>query len=261
MTVTIGASDVPCECFTQESHGWTYGPSNTAPWQDLKFNAIDMTGIPVCKPMIVTFAPFANVAVTKGGVPITNITRDNMELIFSGQVYSWGDIADVDGIPFDAKDMYVCLRSAGSGTHASLDAYLSSPIITNESDGMFEFTGSTSPMMNCINQAGIAAIGYADADRTPPANVRRLNLNGVGTTFGDIADANVYGTWNFYGAQHLYGNASDLCAYLDDPSKIPAPFNAESELIYTRTGGNACDPCGAFPLGWRGGDLSGVPHP
>jgi len=253
MNVSIGASDVPCECFTQESHGYSYGPTNSGGWLDLKFNAIDMTGISVCKPMVVTFAPFANVAVTKGGVSITNITRDNMELIFSGQVYDWSEIADVDGVPYDSKPMYVCLRHAGSGTHASLDAYLSSPVIINEVNGMFEFVESTGPMMTCINQTNVAAIGYADADRNPPANVRRLQLNGIGSTFAEIANANVMGTWNFYGVQHLYGAAaSDLCDYLNDPAKVPAPFNAERELIYTRTGGNPADPCGAFPLGYRG---------
>jgi hypothetical protein len=258
-TVTVGASDVPCECFVQESHGLLKGhlaPGTANLWQDRKYNSIDMTGVPVCRPMVVTFAPFANNSVKKGGVPITNISRDNMELIFSGQVYNWADIVDTDGAAYDAKDILVCLRHAGSGTHASLDAYLNSPLIFSETQpspqGML-FEEGTGDMMACLNQANVGGIGYADADRANLANTVRLTLNGVGgNNFAQTAAATIGGQYNFYGVQHLYGSADELCAYLNNPARVPDPFVAECELIYPRTGGNPADPCAAFPIAYRG---------
>ena len=186
---------------------------------------------------------------------IGNITRDNAELIFSGQVYDWSDIVDVNGDAYDAQAIQVCLRHAGSGTHASIDAYLNSDLIfTEDTTGPYNFyhNDGSSDMMKCVNGSGAwtgtGAIGYADADQSLGSypKTERIALNGV--TPGEDTIKN--GSYNFYGLQQLYGVAAAdaLCTFAGNPGNITNPlWVARCKMVYERS--KACE---SFPLGWVG---------
>lgn len=259
VTVNVGASDVAVDCFTQYSYGEVNGPAGGGKvTRDFKRYPVKWTGAQPCRPLIVPFAFFVNNTVTKGSNTIGNITRDDAEIIFSGQAFNWSDLVDVDGVAFDSKAIAICLRHAGSGTHASLDAYLNSQLIETESaaDPIAWFNDGSSQMMNCVNTL-TGAIGYADADQSLGSypNARRLKLNGTPAdgTDATMAAAIKGGDYNFYGWQHLYGvvDGDPLCDYFKTAS-ITAPWAAECAMVFERTGGNTTDPCGAFPVGWVG---------
>lgn len=255
--VTVGASDVPVECFTQQSTGNLRGPlGGTQTVRDFKANPITWDGAEPCKPMVVPFAFFANTSVTKNNVPINNITSDMAELIFSGQIEYWSDLADVDGVPFDEIPIQVCHRHAGSGTQASIDSYLKSSLAVLQVTGTagsnygIWFNDGSTDMMRCINGSGnwsgVGAIGFADADQvlTAYTNTRRLTLNGVVPSKNAIKNGN----YNFYGYQHLYGISPNdpLCQFAGNLATNPL-WVRNCEMVYERI--NSCD---AFPLRWVG---------
>jgi ABC-type phosphate transport system substrate-binding protein len=256
--VTVGASDVPVECFTQASAGALKGPlGDTWTTRNFKQNPMSWSGADACKPLVVPFAFFVNNSVKDAsGNIVGNITRDNAELIFSGSVYDWADLADSNGQPFAAKPVNVCLRHAGSGTHASIDAYLTSPLIVAQyvegSTGTnFYFNDGSSDLMKCVNGSGswtgAGAIGYADADQSLGSytSTSRTALNGVAVSAAAIANGN----YNFYGLQQLYGiTATDpLCTFASDSGNITNPlWVSADDMVFQRT-----KPCEAFPLEYK----------
>lgn len=257
-TVTVGAADTACSCFKQNSQGNLKGPLGGG-WITRNMN-VSEPDVDKCTPMIVPFAFFVNNTVTKGGQTIDSISYDNLQLIFSGQVFNWNEIYDADGVAYDNKPLVACMRHAGSGTQASLEAYLmaspgcstSNYLSWRQSTNIY-FNDGSSDMMKCINGVpgsswtGAAAIGYADADQVvgiPESypNTVRIKLNGVPSPLTDakIKAALVNGTYNFYGAQHLYGVAptDPLCTFLANPTNYSAPFAAACEMTYERN--NTC---------------------
>lgn len=257
VTVTVGASDVPVECFTQESHGNLQGPlGGTYTDRNFKTNPIKWTGAEPCKPLAVPFAYFVNNSVKKLGATISNITKDNAEMIFSSQIIDWSDMVDSDGTSYDALPIAVCLRHAGSGTHASIDSYLNSPLIILQDSASaykYYFNDGSSDEMKCVNGSGgwtgTGAIGYADADQvlgtTYPVTTR-IALNGVTPSANTIA----MGNYNFYGLQQLYGVAAadPLCTFAKNPANITNPlWVAKCKMNYERVNG-----CEAFPVQWTG---------
>jgi len=263
VTVTHAASDVPVECFVQQSGGLLLGPCGGV-GTSRNFNTSPMfwTGDDPCAPLVVPFSFYANNTVEKGGVDIDNITRDNAELIFSGQVNNWSDIVDSNGVAYDSKDVVACLRHAGSGTHASLDAYLNSPLVISQktTPAIRYFNDGSSDLMKCVNGgqcgtwAGVGAIGYADSDQAlssyPATN--RLKLNNVTATRANI----IGGAYNFYGLQQLYGTAArtaPLCEFLQcDPNiTLIDPYVRQCQMEYERVDG-----CEAFPIKFKGDDCA-----
>ncbi|MEN6433425.1 MAG: hypothetical protein ABFD06_11250 [Smithella sp.] len=256
-TVTVGASDTDCKCFTQVTEGNKLGPLGG------DYITSDMTElpkpadtIPVCKPMVVPFSFFVNNTVTKNSATISSIGYDNLQLIFSGWVFDWSQIVDTDLVPYNAQTLVACMRHAGSGTQASLEAYLMASrncskynyLAWQQSDGLVYFNDGSSDMMKCVNGSGAwsgtGAIGYADSDQNLSSypNVKRLQVYGVPTPLTDagIKSAIVNGTYNFYGEQHLYGVAptDSLCTFVGTPANLSAPMAATSELLYKRN--NTC---------------------
>lgn len=268
-TVTVGASDTACACFKQKSQGATNGPlGGTVITRNM--NVSEPAGVNKCTPMIVPFAFFVNNSVKKSGATIDSISYDNLQLIFSGNVWDWSEIYDADGVAYDAQTLVACMRHAGSGTQASLEAYLmaspvaskSNPLWWQEATGgpTIYFNDGSSDMMKCVNGSGswsgTGAIGYADADQVVGAgssytNTVRIKLNGVPSTLNhaNMKTAMVNGQYNFYGAQHLYGVASTdpLCTFLADPNNYSAPFAAACEMNFTRN-----NTCSAWGLTYQG---------
>jgi hypothetical protein len=258
-TVTVGASDTACSCFKQKSQGAEFGPlGGTVITRNMN---VSEPAVNKCTPMIVPFAFFVNNTVKKGGVTIDSISYDNLQLIFSGNIFDWSEIFDADGVAYDSQTLVACMRHAGSGTQASLEAYLMASPVCSKSNYLWwqqstggpdiYFNDGSSDMMRCINGsgawAGTGAIGYADADQvvgtgSSYTSTSRIKLNGVPSTLNhaNMKAAMVNGQYNFYGAQHLYGVAptDPLCTFLGNPNNYSAPFAAACEMTYTRN--NTC---------------------
>lgn len=249
-TVTVGASDTACKCFTQKSRGQLQGPLGGGEID--RAMSVTEPDVNKCTPMIVPFAFFVNNTVTKNSATINSISYDNLQLIFSGNIFDWSEIFDADGVAYDARTLVACMRHAGSGTQASLEAYLmASPNCSKDNFLWWQqstggpdiyFNDGSSDMMKCVNGSGdwtgAGAIGYADADQNLSSypNVKRLPP----LTDLNIKSAIVNGTYNFYGAQHLYGVAptDPICTFLTNPANYSAPFAASSEMKYKRN--NTC---------------------
>lgn len=253
--VLIGASDVSGEAFVQRSEGLLKGPKNLAtdnPQTTRSFTGVDTSDLPEpFKPVKVPFAFFVNKGVTAKyctagtktqngtvvsmvgqpcvtsadcgdngacgtAVPVDNLNRLKVVALFSQQILNWSDL----GQYFTSQPVVVCLRHAGSGTHAAIDTAVmhnswGAPLPSKENS---QFTGALTPfnnfkpktyfndgssdMMYCVNtQAG--AIGYADADQalSSYANVTGpIKYQGVLPSKAAI----IYGNYDFWANQHMY---------------------------------------------------------
>lgn len=238
--VNIGASDVSAATFAQESHGQKLGPlgggykdayffGGTAALPDPEEN-----GYTAYRPVVVPFGFYA-----KDDVPYTNLSRLMAVSLFTGQVTNWNEFGTSTSLP-----VVLCLRHAGSGTHATLDAAVirgvtaimyneQLPGSTNVTDGTYPvtyFNEESGDMINCVKgQSG--AVGYADADTCTGTC---LTSNGIiAPTFqGVVANRNTIknGQYDFWSAQWLYARTSDttlsgLTAKLEtfgsDPDNLP----------------------------------------
>lgn len=270
--IDIGASDVAGETFGQESHGQLLGP-NGGGFVDQYALPFDTTGLESCRPINVPFAFFAHQdtvihtewdyanyvfpqtpacpgpfytwwANSGGSQPQGNLTRLMATSIFSGQVTDWSDFG------LSAQPITVCLRHAGSGTHATLDAAVmrgeatllkdealpgSLPVLLGLSPVTY-FNKGSSDMMKCIRDAGPGAVGYADADKNGS------NWDGTGGSYGTVRRLEymgedgialhlINGVYDFWSAQWLYFRADEdpavkakileLCAYASNPANVP----------------------------------------
>lgn len=147
--------------------------------------------------------------------PITNITRLQAVLLYSGQVYDWSNF----GSAFSPVPVVVCARTAGSGTQATFDWAImraggtgwGSSTVTSEQIGddasipTVYFNNASGDMMSCINGQN-GAIGFADADTvvgtTTNPNVVRLAYNGVFPTRTAVRN----GLYDFYASAWFYTN-------------------------------------------------------
>ncbi len=211
-TVTLGASDVAGESFTQESHGQKFGPKGGGN-VDIILAGVDCSGLTPHNPLIVPFGFFVNKGVTAkqclpplattnqyeycmtdadcGGAAgscatdtINNITRLQAVNIFSGFASDWSDF----GGYFTAQPITACFRHAGSGTHATLDfavvrgnGWGANLAIFEDQDtiypGRLWFNEGSSDMMRCVDGANTL-----DAD---PANNTRSIIGAIGYADAD----------------------------------------------------------------------------
>ena len=235
--VTLAASDVAGSSFQQKSSGNIKGPAGGGQYTlaQRTFTGVTTTA-PVAlssqNPLIVPFAFFVNKGVQRETPPygsgnwatISNINRLMAVHIYSGAVSSWKDFGDDfrvwDGAAVVAGNpINVCMRHAGSGTHATLDYAV---VRGNGWGGTLSFlqganryfNDSTGDMMNCINGGNWAgngtggvnwpaygAIGYADADRANLANTAGpLNYQGEAPNRVNIRN----GRYDFWTLEWLY---------------------------------------------------------
>ncbi|RJR22834.1 MAG: hypothetical protein C4581_00570 [Nitrospiraceae bacterium] len=234
--ITVGASDVEGESFTQVSHGMKYGPSTATNnvWIDRAFSAIDTSSLANTRKLVVPFGEFVNNTVTKNGVTIDNLTRHQVVQIYSGQAWYWQDFGgDYTSLPITR-----CFRHAGSGTHATLDkTVMHSPwggaLLTDESlvDPLTWFNDSSSDLMKCINTID-GAIGYADADQIQKVgagqtypNVSAVKYNGVMPTRATIANGEYDNHW-----------AVQNCYYRPTDAEAAAVCNAVKNVPSSKAG-------------------------
>ncbi|MFP4474802.1 MAG: substrate-binding domain-containing protein [Desulfatibacillaceae bacterium] len=169
--VTLGASDVSGTTFKQYSWGQDAGHLGGGAITR-SFSGVPTTGLAYDRPVVVPFGFFVN----STALPtLDNLSRAMPVMIYSGQADYWDDFDST----LPNKKIVACLRHAGSGTHATLDAAImrgDAALATMEnptgSGGapVIWFNDGSSDMMRCIDQNGgfdtatHGAVGYADAD-------------------------------------------------------------------------------------------------
>lgn len=240
--VHIGASDVAARTFAQVSNGYEEGHLG-GDWEerDISYPSAlldpEDLGYQVDRPIVVPFGFFANNGLAADdplttmdetvAVPFDNLSRLMAVSIFSGQVANWND--------FDPSlpnlSVTACLRHAGSGTAATLNAAVmrgDSPLVTDEvpvTDIAYMFglvpaiyfNDGSSDEMRCVGQIA-GAVGYADVDKCIDGcdgdygSVKSLTWQGVAGS----ATAIKHGQYDFWSAQWLYSNESgDVDAVID----------------------------------------------
>ncbi|MBU2429408.1 MAG: substrate-binding domain-containing protein, partial [Proteobacteria bacterium] len=176
MDVHIGASDVAASTFGQASYGRIKG-HNSAEGTEVTRSIYNVPTPPAptyvaARPIVVPFGFFANNDPSTP-VPFDNITRPMAANIFSGQITNWNKFGVAADLP-----MVVCLRHAGSGTHATLDAGVlrgDVNVIQVEVPAddfgvemgwtpVVWFNDGSSDEIKCVGQ-NVGAIGYADVDK------------------------------------------------------------------------------------------------
>ena len=273
--VHIGASDVAASSFAQISIGdklGHLGNGTDTEWTGMQSMIYpdDIQAPPasyqVDRPIVVPFGFFANTGRSKVGsvvtvdedkaVPFNNMSRLMAVSLFSGQVMDWNEFdPSLDSLP-----VVLCMRHAGSGTVATLDASVmrgngslvyeevrhDSTSITTGVQPETWFNNGSSDMVKCVGE-NFGAVGYADADKCGAAGisctgVKRMTWQGVEPS--SIAIKN--GQYDFWSAQWLYSNEAAkgntkgdamidaLAAYASIEANLPeskAPFWAAQEAM------------------------------
>jgi len=290
--IHVGCSDVAGDSFTQVSTGNQTGPVN--PNSNVITRAftpaqVSTTGMKNAQPFVVPFGFYANnsVKVSKcvGGAhdgnlctaataladcgtgisctagTIDNISREQVNLIFSGNAAFWTDLGASYSVTGDSTNSIVaCLRHAGSGTHSTLDYAVMNhgtwgdTLVSTESTAnpIAYFNDGSSDEMKCINNnAGLSttgAIGYSDADQSLSSypNVVAIKYNGVPARRNTIRN----GMYDFWTNEWLFenvglaaGSAQDnlftaLVSYASNPANIPTAKQAywatNAEMVYQK---------------------------
>lgn len=270
--VTLGASDVAAATFNQTTVGddnWKLDETllNPLAWTDPGTYTKDATGITIdpafksYRPIVVPFSFFVNadntgdnpatVDINEGAeVPFSNLSRVQLLNLLSGKVKNWnqfqpdlnsnGTAGETAEFPAgDSLPVVLCMRHAGSGTHATLDANVIRGEATlvntqampgdfvNYDGGNFPetyFNTSSSDLMKCVgNKKG--ALGYADSDKVGALtiannyvvyddatykDVKKIAFNGFYSERPEIMNGN-YGFWS---AQWLYADNNETVARL-----------------------------------------------
>jgi hypothetical protein len=226
--VSVGASDVAGASFTQSSYGNQHGTSGSA-YIERSFSGISIpSNVSSKKPFVVPFAFYVNTDNTVlNSAMNNNITRMMAVLLFSGQIDNWSEL----GTSYPNLHTVVCLRHAGSGTHATLDyavleghgwgaapaAYQNTSFnnpSTEEALSDYDntlpdlyFNDTTGDEQTCVhNNAG--AIGYYDADKADfstkidktNSNVKQIAYQGEYAS----ADAILHGRYDFWTNEWAY---------------------------------------------------------
>jgi len=239
--VHVGASDVAATTFNQVSRGSELGHLG-GDWKEIDMIYPDNVKDPVAegfqadRPIVVPFAFFRN-ANPANPVPYTNLTRLMATSLFSSQVVNWNefDPANPD------LDAVICLRHAGSGTHATIDAAVLrgdvflplKEVNTNSSayqaglSPLIWFNKGSSQVVDCVNDQ-LGAVGYADANKCVGnddcVNVEVMTFQGAEAVSNTIK----HGQYDFWAPQWLYskqtGNTKtvidDLVAFASDEANL-----------------------------------------
>jgi ABC-type phosphate transport system substrate-binding protein len=291
--VHIGTSDVAGESLIQQSHGQKQGPNTAGGQFDVDLTLYDLATSSLrsaVNTVAVPFGFFVNNA-TVGGVTartcaattglagnyctadaqctatggttvvggcpttpatITNISREEAAMLFSGVAANWTDL----GTYFTSQPVVLCLRHAGSGTHAALDLTVMNSgwgtgvvAYENLSAPFIYFNQATADETACIQgQAG--AIGYADGDQAfAGTTMSPLKYNG----FYPARTAIRNGLYDFYTNAWSYTNAASgatvnaladsLLTFAQLPGNVPTGkanyWASTAEMKYNRTADNS----------------------
>lgn len=270
--VTVGISDVKASTFNQESVGndsWKDGYPSDLSDPSLRKKAqgivID-SSCSVYRSAVIPYAFYVN-ASPGGEAPLVNISRMEAITLFSGQVRDWNQLIpdlDSDGTPNEAANLVdggdklplvLCLRHAGSGAHAALDASVirsDSSLLTSQafpgdyswydyaSQTETYFNETSKDVVSCVGNH-FGAIGYAESDvieeltelnsytvigNPEYGDVRKIAYNGYHAERDMIQN----GRYSFWSALYMYVSSSepgpiqdlveDLSVFANDPATI-----------------------------------------
>jgi ABC-type phosphate transport system substrate-binding protein len=279
--VTVGASDVKGESFLQASQGLMFGskPYDTVttdavtttggynPYYDrstvfVNSNGLDTSSITkVYSPVIVPFAFYVNngVLMADGTTHVTNLTRLQAVSLFSGGIKNWSDF----GPAYKSQHATICLRHAGSGSHATLDGAVMNggawgsglvQIANNANEdatGMLNaydntaadviFNDGTGDELQCVsNYAG--AVGYADADAAYGKASSYPGIFPNGAASGSIAPINyqgaaptatniINGVYDFWTKEQMYVSNTATTAEASIVNKMQGYLNNSAHLV------------------------------
>lgn len=229
-TVHVAMSDVNPATFIQQSHGllnghadWDFtnwAPKSGTQWVDRDFvaNKISTANLTFAgSPLVVPFGFFINSDVAAF---TTNLHRPHILMIYTGTVNSWSDI----NAAYPATNIVACMRHAGSGTVATLNAGVlrsEGILITTEAEDVDPiayapaawFNDGTGQMMPCVNtnggygqSSGYGAIGYADADQVLSCGSGKTYANTVAATLDDVPSDRA----NTMACNHLFWSAQNV---------------------------------------------------
>jgi ABC-type phosphate transport system substrate-binding protein len=273
VNVTLGTSDIDPECFNQRTEGpWKWnqfggGIGTSAQWEAAYnafhnsnddtdwFESIFAPGSPLpvtpwagfskANPFVVPFAFFRNNGATP--VPVNNITKPMAQMLFSNQVPNWSLFAPGTDMP-----VTLCIRVAGSGTHATFDYSVvrTTGISLVENATHPDWTGGFLPTVltnkgssdevKCVGNI-TGAIGYADADKTSSSTgdlactdnsngkICRITYQGYAPTATNVASCK----YDFWGANVVYYKNTEsttemqnLIAFMSNTSNMPTAKQA-----------------------------------
>jgi hypothetical protein len=257
VNITYGASDVAGEAFTQSSVGWIMGPRTDGVYDgtatdsyyddgENSYSGYDASALGNVRPVVVPFSFF----VTED-VPVDNLSRLQAVLAFSGQATNWEDIGvEANGDPAVDTKMTLCMRHAGSGTHATLEHAVlhgDNSLVQIENidgtDGSIKwFNEGSSDLIKCMTYDGSLvwpvatsyAVGYADSDKCGTAMTKAeadadpndaltwsSTCNGVAGVSQNVKRIRYEGlvgdrasirdcAYSFWAAQYLYYDAAEV---------------------------------------------------
>ncbi len=248
--ITLGASDVPASAFVQASSGNLKGPNGGGTISRI-FSGIPTSGsdpngntlvapLATYNPVKVPFGFFVKDTVKAktctagptigdfcasdsdcgtGGTcssdysTISGLSREMATQLFGQKIRNWSQMSG-----FEAKNVQLCMRHAGSGTAATLDQAVmnsawgkSLPTAQNTlaTKAITYFNDGSSDLFKCMTYTGYTgAVGYADADAdisTYSGVVGPIKYNGFYPNSQNI----INGIYDFYADQTVYlsGNA------------------------------------------------------
>jgi len=236
--ITAGTSDVEVSSFTQESHGQLNGQVGGG-WKDYVLTGSeDVSAMVHYKPTIVPFAFYANneLGSAQPVGDLANFTRTQAVNLFSGKIATWDMLKGFEAF---GDEVQLCLRHAGSGTHATLDKAVfrddtkdaGLTLVTTEETGtapyayFYQSSSKAAPsagMKECIETnggnglfSGVIAVGYLDADTANTLNLHQMMYQGSPAVDAENRAAgltNDYinkGSYDFWSAQNVYVSAAD----------------------------------------------------
>lgn len=239
--VTLGASDVAAITFNQTTGGAQKGHKGGECWKAVGSTCANGsggigkksvtgytvgTGYTVKKPLIVPFGFYANPNVVALG--IDNMSRLMATQIFSDSVNSWAQLDASLGTPSQTTyPIVVCMRHAGSGTLATLNAAVlrgnvnmvgNERIASTSSKPVVWFNETSDDMKVCIQENGGVtggyAVGYMDADTSSSAGkytkMKWMGVDGSDTTTGKtLRDKVKNGQWDFWSHNNVIYSSSE----------------------------------------------------
>ncbi len=236
LPIDVGASDVEGVSFHQRSVGNKYGHKGGGLDTDVyTADSVELSEVDYQRyqPTVVPFSFYVNNRIGgqyAAGIK-NNLSRVMAANLFGGKVSNWTQFRGYEDYTYDIA---LCLRHAGSGTHATLDevVFRGDNIelleVQNGTTAPYTYfyqsssstTTGTAGMKECIQQnagkSSAAAVGYMDADVASSSSLHRMTYNGVPSV--DLEEkedpithimykANDYinqGSYEFWSAQNLY---------------------------------------------------------
>jgi hypothetical protein len=252
-TVNVANSDVQAQTFNETTWGAQNGPAGGTVINRTVSGLTVPAGYTNKSPLVVPFAFFVNNSLNTGAFAgansVSNLTRLEATQLFSGMVTDWSQLG------YPAGAITVCLRHAGSGTLATLDAaimrgdyplmqeenYAASTLQWVGTQPITYFNDGTGTELTCINMEP-NAIGIADADKPNVAAGGGMNGYSQITFQGAAANHNniINGVYDYWSNEEIYydtpyltanwgavegkivNNAGGLISYVSNPANIPA---------------------------------------